>query len=56
MEEPNLKERIRFPIASIIYGALAVGRAVFWYSWTDRLVYRVGKKPTFANLDQLSLA
>lgn len=52
----QLKERICFPIAGMIYGAVAMGHAVFSHFWTDRLVYRVSKKPTFANPDQFSLA
>ncbi|KAH8691201.1 glycosyl transferase family group 2-domain-containing protein [Talaromyces proteolyticus] len=52
----QLTERICFPIAGTIYGAVAMGHAVFSHFWTNRLVYRVSKKPTFANPDQLSLA
>lgn len=52
----QLKERICFPVSGIIFGAVAMGHAVFSHFWTDRLVYRVSKKPTFADPAQFSLA
>lgn len=44
-----LAERICFPIAGTLYGAVPTVHAVFSHFWTDRLVYRVSKKPTFAS-------
>ncbi|EEA22517.1 hypothetical protein TMatcc_001364 [Talaromyces marneffei ATCC 18224] len=52
----QLKERICFPVSGMIYGAVAMSHAVFSHFWTDRLVYRVSEKPTFASKDQISLA
>lgn len=43
-----LLERICFPIAGTLYGSIPSMHAVFAHFWTDRLVYRVSKKPTFA--------
>ena len=51
----HLLERICFPVAGMIYGAIPAFHAVFLHFWTDRLVYRVSKKPTF-NLDPVGLA
>ena len=47
---PFLLERICFPIAGTIFGAVPTLHAVFSHFWTDRLVYRVSKKPEFASL------
>lgn len=41
-------ERICFPVAGAVYGPLPTMHAVFPHFWTDRLVYRVSKKPAFA--------
>lgn len=43
-----LCERIIFPIAGTVFGAVPTIHAVFMHFWTDRLVYRVSKKPAFA--------
>ncbi|KAJ5349413.1 hypothetical protein N7541_007140 [Penicillium brevicompactum] len=43
----QLLERLCFPISGTIYGAVPTIHAVFSHFWTDRLVYRVGKKPKF---------
>lgn len=43
-----LFERIVFPIAGTVFGAVPTIHAVFMHFWTDRLVYRVSKKPAFA--------
>lgn len=43
-----LLDRICFPIAGTIFGAVPTLHAVFAHFWTDRLVYRVSKKPTFS--------
>ncbi|KAJ5272384.1 hypothetical protein N7478_007509 [Penicillium angulare] len=43
----HLLEKICFPIAGTLYGAIPAFHAVFLHFWTDRLVYRVSKKPTF---------
>lgn len=53
----QLMERICFPVAGTIYGAVAMVHAVFSHFWTDRLVYRVSQKPSFSNseLDRVSL-
>ncbi|KAJ5737737.1 uncharacterized protein N7483_002862 [Penicillium malachiteum] len=51
----HLAERICFPIAGTLYGAIPALHAVFLHFWTDRLVYRVSQKPTF-NLEAVSLA
>ncbi|KAJ5177254.1 uncharacterized protein N7482_003131 [Penicillium canariense] len=50
-----LLDRVCFPIAGTIYGAVPTLHAVFAHFWTDRLVYRVSKKPTF-NQDAVALA
>jgi hypothetical protein len=42
-----LFERVCFPISGTLYGAVPTIHAVFSHFWTDRLVYRVSKKPTF---------
>ncbi|KAL4999375.1 glycosyl transferase family group 2-domain-containing protein [Aspergillus recurvatus] len=42
-----LLERIAFPIAGTVFGAVPTIHAVFMHFWTDRLVYRVSKKPAF---------
>ncbi|OJJ49028.1 hypothetical protein ASPZODRAFT_13765 [Penicilliopsis zonata CBS 506.65] len=42
-----LCERVCFPVAGTLYGAIPTLQAVFSHFWTDRLVYRVSKKPTF---------
>lgn len=47
---PFLLERICFPIAGTIFGAVPTLHAVFSHFWTDRLVYRVSKKPDFASV------
>ncbi|OQD79816.1 hypothetical protein PENANT_c043G00217 [Penicillium antarcticum] len=43
-----LLERVCFPISGTLYGAVPTIHAVFSHFWTDRLVYRVSKKPTFS--------
>jgi hypothetical protein len=43
-----LLERICFPIAGTVYGAIPTLHAVFSHFWTDRLVYQVSKKPIFS--------
>ena len=43
-----LLERICFPIAGTLYGAIPALHAIVFHFWTDQLVYRVSKKPTFA--------
>jgi hypothetical protein len=43
-----LFERLCFPISGTLYGAVPTLHAVFSHFWTDRLVYRVSKKPTFS--------
>ncbi|KAL3435489.1 glycosyl transferase family group 2-domain-containing protein [Aspergillus tetrazonus] len=42
-----LLERIAFPIAGTVFGAVPTIHAVFMHFRTDRLVYRVSKKPAF---------
>lgn len=44
---PFLLERVCFPIAGTVFGAVPTLHAVFAHFWTDRLVYRVSKKPDF---------
>lgn len=44
----HLLERICVPIAGTLYGAAPAIHAAFAHFWTDRLVYQVSKKPTFA--------
>lgn len=51
----HLLERICFPIAGTLYGAIPALHAVFSHFYTDRLVYRVSKKPTFS-LEAVGLA
>lgn len=51
----HLIEKICFPVAGTLYGAIPAFHAVFLHFWTDRLVYRVSKKPTFT-LDPAGLA
>ncbi|KAL1847740.1 hypothetical protein Plec18170_008401 [Paecilomyces lecythidis] len=43
-----LIERICFPVAGTVFGALPTLHAVFAHFWTDRLVYRVSQKPSFS--------
>jgi hypothetical protein len=50
-----LIDRICFPIAGTIFGAVPTLHAVLSHFWTDRLVYRVSKKPTFS-LEAVGLA
>lgn len=45
-----LLERICFPVAGTVFGAVPTLHAVFAHFWTDRLVYRVSRKPDFASL------
>ena len=42
-----LLERVCFPIAGMVFGAVPALHAVFAHFWTDRLVYRVSRKPDF---------
>ncbi|KAL4894814.1 hypothetical protein BDV59DRAFT_175025 [Aspergillus ambiguus] len=42
-----LLERVCFPIAGTIFGPIPTFQAVFSHLWTDRLEYRVSKKPVF---------
>lgn len=44
----HLAERVFFPVAGTIFGAIPTVHAVFAHFFTDRLVYRVTKKPAFA--------
>ena len=44
-----LLERLFFPIAGTVYGPIPAMHAVFSHFWTDRLVYRVSKKPAFVS-------
>lgn len=46
-----LAERIIFPVAGTLFGAVPTLHAVFSHFYTDRLVYRVSKKPSFALSD-----
>ncbi|KAJ5089044.1 hypothetical protein N7532_007728 [Penicillium argentinense] len=50
-----LFDRICFPVAGTIFGAVPTLHAVLAHFWTDRLVYRVSKKPTFS-LEAVGLA
>jgi hypothetical protein len=45
----QLAERICFPIAGTVFGSIPAIHAEMSHFWTDRLVYRVSKKPTFAS-------
>ncbi|KAJ5664939.1 uncharacterized protein N7477_007387 [Penicillium maclennaniae] len=45
-----LLDRIAFPVAGTLFGAVPTIHAVFAHFFTDRLVYRVSKKPTFTDL------
>lgn len=42
-----LLERVIFPISGTLYGAIPTLQAAFSHFWTDRLEYRVSKKPSF---------
>ena len=42
-----LLERVCFPIAGTVFGAIPTLHAVFAHFWTDRLVYKVSRKPDF---------
>jgi hypothetical protein len=42
-----LLERVLLPTAGTVFGTVPTLHAVFAHFWTDRLVYRVSKKPTF---------
>ncbi|RAL04665.1 glycosyltransferase family 2 protein [Aspergillus ibericus CBS 121593] len=42
-----LLERVTFPIAGTLFGAVPTLHAAFSHFWTDRLEYRVSKKPCF---------
>jgi Glycosyl transferase family group 2 len=44
----HLLERICFPVAGTLFGSIPGVQAVVSHFWTDRLVYRVSKKPIFA--------
>jgi hypothetical protein len=44
----HLLERICFPIAGTIFGSIPSLQAEISHFWTDRLAYRVSKKPSFA--------
>ncbi|KAI9933082.1 hypothetical protein MW887_007553 [Aspergillus wentii] len=50
----HLLERICFPIAGTIFGGIPTIHAVFSHFWTDRLVYRVSKKPDFAMVGSMA--
>lgn len=43
----HLIERLCFPIAGTIFGSIPSVHAEISHFWTERLVYRVSKKPTF---------
>jgi hypothetical protein len=45
----HLLERICFPIAGTIFGAIPAVHAEISHFWTERLVYQVSKKPTFTS-------
>lgn len=45
----QLAERICFPIAGTIFGSIPAIQAEISHFFTDRLVYRVSKKPSFAS-------
>lgn len=45
-----LLERLCFPVSGTVFGAIPTLHAVFSHFWTDRLVYRVSKKPSFAGM------
>ncbi|KAL4904428.1 hypothetical protein BDW74DRAFT_168449 [Aspergillus multicolor] len=45
-----LLERVAFPIAGIVFGAVPAGHAVFMHLWTDRLAYHISKKPTLGTV------
>jgi hypothetical protein len=47
----HLLERVTFPIAGTIFGVIPAVHAEMSHFWTDRLVYRVSKKPTFTTSD-----
>ncbi|KAF7591868.1 hypothetical protein BBP40_000910 [Aspergillus hancockii] len=49
---PFLLERICFPVAGMVFGAVPTFQALFSHLWTQRLEYRVSKKPTFAMNDE----
>ncbi|KAL4923436.1 glycosyltransferase family 2 protein [Aspergillus undulatus] len=44
---PFLLERIAFPIAGTVFGAIPTVHAVFMHFATEKLAYRVSKKPAF---------
>ncbi|KAI2737068.1 CAZyme family GT2 [Penicillium roqueforti] len=43
----TLLERILFPMAGTLFGPVPAIQAVFSHFWTDRLVYKVSRKPSF---------
>lgn len=45
-----LLERICFPVAGTVYGPIPTMQAVFSHFWTDRLAYKVSKKPAFQSM------
>ncbi|KAF3388135.1 hypothetical protein DPV78_012322 [Talaromyces pinophilus] len=45
----QLAERICFPIAGTVFGSIPAIQAELSHFFTDRLVYRVSKKPSFAS-------
>lgn len=47
---PQLAERVCFPIAGTLFGSIPAIHAELSHFFTDRLVYRVSKKPTFASV------
>ncbi|KAE8349682.1 glycosyl transferase family group 2-domain-containing protein [Aspergillus coremiiformis] len=46
-----LLERLCFPIAGTVFGAVPTFQALFSHFWTERLEYRVSKKPAFVTED-----
>lgn len=51
----HLFERICFPIAGTIFGSIPAAHAVLSHFWTDRLVYRVSKKPVVVASGQIAV-
>jgi hypothetical protein len=45
-----LAERVAFPVAGTIYGAIPAMQAEISHFWTERLVYRVSGKPRAGRL------
>ena len=52
----QVAERVCFPVAGTVFGAVPTFHAVFAHFATERLVYRVSGKPVFGGLGTAGFA